>query len=153
MTDPRDEPPAEGFLMPRREFVGDVPAAPDPEDRSSPIAVAGKFYDALLDHTNCLVTLQDVVPPELLDDWGDFSTGAEFVRGIPDGGLAHYAEYAAPGVAYIGVLSGIREEMVAAGGETPVEAIITLVWRPDQDSWLVLSIGSRVPPELIPPGP
>jgi hypothetical protein len=92
--------------------------------------------------------LCELVTPESLVAWGDFSTAREVLLGV---GMTTRADSPAPGVAYVKFVADQGGNMVS-GGHTMImaRAIATLQFRPEIGRWLVHQLGDYCLPEDLP---
>ncbi|WP_141677859.1 hypothetical protein [Microbacterium oleivorans] len=88
----------------------------------------------------------DVVTPESLAAWGDFSEAQAAVEAVQDWGMGSYPEPAAdaPDVAYVKILRNEPEARQETADRVVYPALwLTLVWRPEYGMWLVHALGGR----------
>ncbi len=127
-------------------------ALPEPS-LTDPVAVSLMFCNALEDPAHYRNALLNLTTPESHNAWGDFSVAAEFLQSIEDRGYGSMINKAAgtQDVGYFKVLSGATESYQVLD-EQPVlvAAVLTLVWRPERNQWLVHSIGDPLLPEDLP---
>ena len=127
-------------------------ALPEPSLRD-PVSVGMMFLNALEDHVRYYNALLTLTTPESHPAWGDFSNAAEMLRSIDDYGVGSMANEAvgAPDVAYIKILRGVTEPYEVVDAQPVMAAaIMTLVWRPELDRWVVHGIGDSLLPEQVP---
>ncbi|MFD1211000.1 hypothetical protein ACFQ36_02955 [Arthrobacter sp. GCM10027362] len=147
---PEDQPPAEW-----RRFTTDGEAAAQLPEFSfgNPLAVAMAFCHALDDHERYRPALSQLVTPESLPAWGDFSETAGFLRSLENVGYGSQVTPAVgdPDVVYFKILSGVKQSYQALEDQVmDIAAIVTLVWRPEYGRWLVHAIGDYLRPEEVP---
>jgi hypothetical protein len=57
----------------------------------------------------------------------------------------------APDVVYFKIMGGVTQPYQALDDQpVDVAAIITLVWRPERNQWLVHGMGQYIPPDQVP---
>ena len=106
------------------------------------------FYNALVhgDYPQVAV-LREMVTPESLAFWGDFSAVRE---GLFTMAPTTRAERPAPGVAYVKFTADHGQVVAAPGPVVVMVETMTLQFRPERDRWLVHAIGTPWPPEELP---
>jgi hypothetical protein len=145
-----DLPPAKWRRFTSREEA--EAALPGPSLRD-PLSVGMMFLNALEDHVHHPNALLTLTTPESHPAWGDFSETAEMLRSIDDYGVGSVANRAvdAPDVAYVKVFRGVTQpHQVLDEQPVPAAAVMTLVWRPELDRWVVHAMGGSLPPEYVP---
>ncbi|TSD11626.1 hypothetical protein [Curtobacterium sp. KBS0715] len=115
-----------------------------------PLTVALEFVKALAAPVLDTAWLQQLVTPESLKHWGDFSSAKGVYDSIENPGFGSTINQpkGAPDVGYFKVLSGVTEGFTVSE-PTPmlVPAVATLVWRPEaglveqSGMWLVHQFG------------
>lgn len=153
MTDrlpPEDRPPAQW-----RRFAdeGEAAAALPEPSLTDPVSVGMMFCNALEDHRHYRNALLSLTTPESHAAWGDFAEAARAYSEIPDPGFGSRANLAvgAPDVAYFKIISGVdRPYQVLDDQPLNAAAIVTLVWRPEWQQWLVHAMGLSLAPEDVP---
>lgn len=123
-----------------------------PKSHRSPSFVAQTFLEALLGLEDESDHLEAMVTPQSRCGWGDFRGAQSYMQSIQSAGISskHSRPVEARDVAYVPVMTGTSAGYVLpAGTPTFPEAVVTLVWHEDADSWLVHSIGDFVPPEVL----
>ena len=147
--DPRD-PDYEG-----RRFASEEDAAaalPEPS-LDDPVAVGILFLKALRDPGQYSNALHNLVTPESLDAWGDFSEAAKGLEAIQNPGFGSRANRAhdASDVAYVKILSNIEQSYEVTEEQVVLAAaVVTLVWRPEFGQWMVHGLGDHIRPEDLP---
>ncbi|RCK61550.1 hypothetical protein [Microbacterium sorbitolivorans] len=118
-----------------------------PEDH--PCRAVRQFSNSILAEEDA-TALAELVTPEVLDDWGDFSSARRYffdqAFSISTRSLRHRE---ATDVAYVKLVpdDGIylsekpRQDMIGW---------VTLVWRPELGGWKLHCIGQPAPPHLLP---
>lgn len=121
-----------------------------------PLTVALHFVRALGAPALDTEWLQQLVTPESLSYWGDFSAAKDLYDSIEEPGFGSTINQpaGAPDVGYFKVLSGVTEGFTVSEPESVlVPAIATLVWRPEAGPseqpgmWLVHQFGAAADPE------
>lgn len=99
-----------------------------------PFHVTTRFLSALPDAKDMRPVLSEMVTPESLPAWGDFSLAAEIREGWGDWFLGTRTAVAPPDldVAYARIFKTV---------DAPAIAVITLVWRSERDTWLIHGLG------------
>ncbi|GAB3535814.1 hypothetical protein GCM10027403_14540 [Arthrobacter tecti] len=119
-----------------------------------PVAVGMMFVNALADHRHYEIALSRLVTPESLPYWGDFSEIAEHVASIENWGFGSIANEAVgdPNVRYCKLMSGVESSFQVTDAQIiNAASIITMVWRPEYDQWMVHAMGSEyLRPEEVP---
>ncbi|WP_262106036.1 hypothetical protein [Arthrobacter sp. Marseille-P9274] len=107
------------------------PALPDESAVRDAVEVAALFCEALLDRRHYRATLESLVVPELLADWGDFSAAARIVEAIPEPDYLAGSTHPERGAVDVAVRSTLP-----AGTQATVE----MLWRERIGAWLVAGI-------------
>ena len=97
--------------------------------------------------------LHNLVTPESLDAWGDFSEAAKGLEAIQNPGFGSRANRAhdASDVAYVKILSNIEQSYEVTEEQVVLAAaVVTLVWRPEFGQWMVHGLGDHIRPEGLP---
>jgi hypothetical protein len=145
---PEDQPSGQGLIpASAAEVYVDVLAHNQPD---GPWAAGQVFHDALLhDDGPQLAVLKNLVTPESLAAWGDFSAAREHLAGTC---MTSRADIPAPGAAYVKFVTDPGQALIS-DGYTPImtRAIATLQYRPDSGRWLVHQLGEYCLPEDLPP--
>lgn len=147
---PEDRPPA---CWRRFAEPGEAEAAVPHPDVADPVSVGIMFCEALEDHERYSVALRMLTTPESHPAWGDFSDAACAYREIPEPGFGSRANLAlgAPDVAYFKILRNVnRSYQVLDDQPIGFAAVLTLVWRPERQQWLVHAMGQSLLPEEVP---
>jgi len=144
---PEDMPSGRGLIPASdQEVLADVFAQNPPD---GPWAAGLAFHNALTNNNGPqLDVLRDLVTPESLGGWGDFSAAREL---LADTGMTSRADRPAPGVAYVKFVSDPGQGL-KSDGYTPMmaRAVATLQFRPDSGRWLVHQLGDYCLPEDLP---
>lgn len=148
---PEDQPPAQWYREAADEEALD--ALPE-ESLTDPVSVGVMFCNALVDdHVHYRTALSNLVTPESLEAWGDFSEPAAFLKGLPDMGYGSMVNEAvgAPDVVYFKIIGDVPTSYQVIDAQ-PIEvaAVLTMVWRPEYNQWLIHSIGEYLQPEEVP---
>ncbi len=145
---PEDQPSGQGLIPASDSEVLVGVLADNPTDGPW---VAGLAFHAALTHTDGpqFDMLRNMVTPESLAAWGDFSAAREH---LADTGMTSRASIPAPGVAYVKFVSDLGQGM-RSDGETMMmaRAVATLQYRPECGRWLVHQLGDYCLPEDLPP--
>lgn len=130
---------------------------PDEPSTRHPLAVASAFAAAVENPEQYRVALLNLTTPESHEAWGDFSSIAPK---LVDYGLASGVYQAlddkgraTPDVVYVRFvnMAGMGDFSYVSDGEVLVEArVLSMVWRPEVDSWQIHGIGGYVLPEELP---
>ncbi len=100
-------------------------------------------------------TLKAIVTPESRAGWGDFSGVRRLIDGIEAPGFASHIPHTAPedaDVAQVFIVSGVTAVTdLEPGDYVDAKAVMTLVWRPEVDGWLVHGLGAAIAPESLMP--
>jgi hypothetical protein len=123
-----------------------------------PLNTAIAFMNAMDDPASNLELLSNLVTPESLPLWGDFSAAKAMLDAIEEQGFGSIVNRrpGAPDVGYFKILSGVSKAYeVTEEQEVHVPAMVTLVWRPEAGAaflpepgmWLVHQIGDPAEPE------
>ncbi len=142
----------------RPQGLGLVPATPEEamehafreNPPGSPWRVGYAFYMALTRKSGLRLDLvRNLVTPESLDAWGDFSSSRELLKGTS---ITTLADTPAPGVAYVRYPSD-RGQTLRADTDTMimVRAVATLQYRPELGEWRVHQLGEYCHPDHLPP--
>jgi hypothetical protein len=107
------------------------PALPEEPAVRDAVEVAALFCEALLDRRHYRATLESLVVPELLADWGDFSAAARIVEAIPE------PDYLAGGT-HPG--RGAVDVVVRSTLPVGTQATVEMLWRERIGAWLVAGI-------------
>ena len=104
--------------------------------------------------------LSQLITPESVDAFGDFSVARTMVAAEKDTGIGSLANRpeGASDVAYMKLILNMHdqllpgtESLIVSGAETLARAFIaSLVWRPERGMWLVHSFGDYARPEEMP---
>lgn len=96
------------------------------------VSVGKRDADAAAEH----------VTPESRERWGDFAEFFDEIHGLNRPIVATEADHVvdAQDVAYVKLL-----EHVDGGRHIEIVGVLTLVWRPEFDRWLVHDFGAQVP--------
>lgn len=115
-----------------------------------PVRVVHAFMEAAQATPLPVEALTYLVTPEVLADWGDWTSTAEFFRqGVGFGlNLRHIGD--AQDVVYIKLIKALDEAMVLPSDEVPSLAYVTLVWRPERGGWKIHRIGEPAGAEDLP---
>jgi len=144
---PEDLPSGRGLIpAPEQEAGADILAHNHP---GGPWSVASAFYLALTGDAGLRTgVLRDLVTPESLGAWGDF-TGAREV--LLDACMTSRVDSPAPGVAYVKFVADPGQTVIADGPVMVMaRAIATLQYRPESERWLVHALGDYCLPENLP---
>lgn len=121
----------------------------------NPTKVGEIFIEAIKDPVANAVALDMLVTPESRRDWGDFQQAHRWFASIQNLAYGDQPKAAVgdPDVVY---MSLHRDEPVSyrnIGEDIRVgPGVITLVWRPQIDRWMVHHVGDYVRPEQVPHG-
>jgi hypothetical protein len=107
------------------------PALPDASAVRDAVEVAALFCEALLDRRHYRATLESLVVPELLADWGDFSAAARIVEAIPEPDYLAGGTHPERGVVDVAVRSTLP---------VGTQATVEMLWRERIGAWLVAGI-------------
>jgi hypothetical protein len=144
---PEDQPSGQGLIPASdSEVLADVFAQNPPD---GPWA-AGLAFHAALTHDDGpqLDVLRNLVTPESLAAWGDFSAARDH---LADTGMTSRASIPAPGVAYVKFVSDPGQGLRADGDVMIMaRAVATLQFRPEYGRWLVHQMGDYCLPEDLP---
>lgn len=127
-------------------------ALPEPS-LDDPVSVALLFVRGLGDPVEYRDALDFLVTPESRPAWGDFTAAAGRYAAIQDPGFGSMINLAegAEDVGYFKILSNVTTSYEVLDDQLiAFAAVITLVWRPEFDRWMVHSIGDYVKPEDLP---
>lgn len=120
---------------------------------NEPLVAALTFLHLLEDDRVSPALLRLAVTDESLAAWGDFETARAAVHEFGDWGVPSFARRP-PGVAdvaYVPVLAGVEQ---SSFNEAPqfcdALAVVTLVWNPTWEAWLVHALGDAARPEQTP---
>ncbi len=146
-----DQPPAKWFRDVSDEEA--LAGLPD-EDSTDPVIAGVTFCNALTQNFPYYRTaLKQLVTPESLDAWGDFSEAAAFLNELPEMAFGSKVNEAvgAPDVVYFKILRDVTTSYEVVD-EQPINAaaVLTLIWRPERKQWLVHSIGDYSTLENLP---
>jgi len=129
----------------------------DPAVFRDPAVVGELFMIALRDPNENANTLDFLVTPESRPRWGYFEAAYRWTQGIEGLGWGNMPLPAVgdPDVVYMAVHSGVPEEGFTQEGDDIFlgPGVVTMVWRPEVDRWMVHDIGNYVRPEEVPRGP
>jgi hypothetical protein len=144
---PEDQPEGQG-LVPASddEVLADVLANNTPD---GPWATGLAFHAALTHGDGAqLGMLRNLVTPESLPAWGDFTAARDHLAGT---GMTSRADSPAPGVAYVKFVSDTGQGLRAdADVMMMTRAVATLQFRPESGRWLVHQLGDYCLPEDLP---
>ena len=144
---PEDQPPGHGFVLASDDEVFADVLAHNPPDGSW---AAGLLFHTALTHDDGsqLDMLRNLVTPESLPLWGDFSAAREHMAGTA---IMSRADTPAPGVAYVKFVTDPGRAL-RAGSDMPImaRAVATLQFRPESSRWLVHQLGDYCRPEDLP---
>jgi hypothetical protein len=143
---PEDQPPGRG-LIPASD--DEVAAEVFAQNSDGPWAAGRAFHNALM-HDDCpqLDVLRNLVTPESLPAWGDFSAAREHLAGT---GMTSRADRPAPGVAYVKFVTDPGQGLKAdADTLIMARAVATLQFRPESGRWLLHQLGDYCLPEDLP---
>lgn len=127
-------------------------ALPEPSF-TDPVSVSIMFCNGLKDPVYWRNALLNLATPESHNAWGDFSSASEFLRSIEEAGYGSEVNIAegAPDVAYFKIMRGITQSYQVLDAQPVLAAaVLTLVWRPEFNQWLVHSVGEPMRPEELP---
>lgn len=136
------------------EDVDDATAAANVsqnDDPHDPVAIGLAFVNALSGDE--LVDPSVLVTPESIGAWGDFGAAREALLAIEGRGFGSIADRAvdAEDVAYFKILAHVDQSFRVTEGDVVMMAgVVTLVWRPEFDRWMVHALGDRLRPEDVP---
>jgi hypothetical protein len=123
-----------------------------PATTRDPSYVARAFLEGVLGLEESTTHLDPLVTPRSRAAWGDFRRAQRHLQLLPGVALSskHSRPAGARDVAYVSLFVGVETGYVVPAG-TPMlpEAVVTLVWHNDVDSWLVHAAGDAVPPEVL----
>jgi hypothetical protein len=147
---PEDQPPGQGLIpVSESEAVAGMIAENPPD---GPWAAGWAFWSALRGHDGPrLDVLPNLVTPESLAAWGDFSAAREHLVGT---GMTSRADRPVPGVAYVKFVSDPGQDF-RADSDVPImaRAVATVQFRPETGRWHVHALGDYVLPEDLPVPP
>ena len=106
------------------------------ESLTNPVSVGVMFCNALSkDHVHYRTALSNLVTPESLNAWGDFSGPAAFLNGLPDMGYGSKVNEAvgAPDVVYFKILQDVATAYEVLD-EQPIDAAAVLQWSGDRST-------------------
>ncbi|WP_448059973.1 hypothetical protein [Cellulomonas hominis] len=147
--DPRDP----GYEWRRFTSSEEAEAALPEVAFDDPASVALLFVKALFDPETNAVALDYLVTPESRAAWGDFTEAAQMLAEIEDAGFGSNINRAhdAPDVGYLKILRGVSQSYQVTDGQLVMAAaVVTVVWRPEYERWMVHSIGDYLKPEDVP---
>lgn len=149
--DPMDDPGGGFQPVSQQEMRAQIPEF----DLSNPLSVGILFLQMLsMDLVFYRQALLNVTTPESWPAWGDFSEVADMVRDLafsttiehPRDGVGNIAD----DVAYVKLFEGFDGAFVVRGEYVIPGKIISLVWRPEYDRWMVHGVGWPLLPEELP---
>jgi hypothetical protein len=145
---PPEDQPGQG-LIPVADPAAALAAEVAQNHPNSAWEVARAFYLDLTDDAGAqLDDLKEMVTPESLDTWGDFSDARELLNGT---GMTTRTEIPAPGVAHVKFVTDPGELLVSDGPTMIMaRAIATLQFRPETGRWMVHHLGDYCLPEDLP---
>ena len=119
-----------------------------------PLRAATKFIAALaLADPIDTGALEAIVTPESRATWGDFTAVRRLIDGIEAPGFASHIPRSTPedaDVAQVFIVTGVTAVTnLEPGDYVDATAVMTLVWRPEVDSWLVHAVGAPVAPDQL----
>jgi len=120
---------------------------------TDPLTIATTFLSLVLNGPAAVGHVLRLVTPESATAWGDFSAVRGRLEEIGSWGLGTYAvsEENTRDVAYVKILPDVSTAFRVRGDAVvDVAALITLVWRPETQSWLVHAFGGYVPAARVP---
>lgn len=120
---------------------------------TDPLAVATTFLSLVLSGPAAADHLSRLITPESATAWGDFGAVRGRLAELGNWGLGTQAvgEGTTRDVAYVKILSDLSSAFRLRGDDVvSVAALITLVWRPEAQSWLVHAFGGYVPATRVP---
>lgn len=147
---PEDQPPLAWRRFATDEEVREVSPAPD---LTSPESVGFLFFQALEQPDHYFNALQNLTTPESWDDWGDFSEARDAVASMPNCGYSNRCARAvdADDVAYFKVFSDVPQSYEVVDSQIlTIAGVLSMVWRPELDSWRIHSFGGYLRPEELP---
>ena len=130
---------------------------PDQPSARYPLSVAAAFLAGVDDPLHFRSGLLNITTPESHGAWGDF----EGVKDrLIDHGLASGVKKAldengepTPDVVYVRFvnMTGMGDFSYVSDGEVLVDVqVLSMVWRPEVDSWLIHGLGNYIRPEELP---
>lgn len=130
---------------------------PDEPSTRHPLAVAAAFATGVEDPVHYRAGLLALTTPESHAAWGDFARVADLLvnHGLATGVIQALDEIGerTPDVVYVRFvdMAGMGDFSYVADGEVLLDAqVLSMVWRPEFDSWLIHSIGDYLRPEELP---
>ena len=116
-----------------------------------PMTVASVFLQLISQDSPDVIALGQIVTPESETNWGDFTGARDMYRAIdyPGVGSAVKRGERAADVAWVKVVHGATEPRVISTPTLLRADIITLVWRPELDSWRVHQWGPPAKPDSL----
>jgi hypothetical protein len=129
-----------------------INAAMADNEPGGPWMTGAAFFSLLVDGKRPkMAELRNLVTPESLPAWGDFTEARAL---LADCGIMTRAESPAEGIAYVKFVPTQGQNMIGTGHtdtDIMVRAVATLQFRPETQQWHVHSLGGYLRPEDLPP--